>query len=255
MAAAVVLRKVPFGVLLFKRLVFRRELRLPDREEEHGDGDEHNGRHNDKQRLIVHMIQTGGLGVGVEHRRNAEIQNAADCAHQINDGVRARTQGLWRHVWHEGDGGSAVRSHGDEQQAENNDERSRLEAGRLGGVAVVEQRENVHKDDGAASAEEDKGHPLADFCMALIRDGAEERQQKERQNVVRRHDCAGECFVHVEGLREDQRHDAVVHLPERADGQEREADQDGTFAVEFHFGSPFSSVLRTSRIFCIQYVG
>ena len=111
MAAAVVLRKVPFRVLLFKRLIFRRELRFPDREEEHGDGDEHNGRHNDKQRLIVHMIQTGGLGVGIEHRRNAEIQNAADRAHQIDDGVRTRAQRLWRHVGHEGDGGSAVRSH------------------------------------------------------------------------------------------------------------------------------------------------
>ena len=120
-AAAVVLRKVPFRVLLFKRLIFRRELRLPDREEEHGDGDEHNGRHNDKQRLIVHMSQTGGLGVGIEHRRNAEIQNAADRAHQIDDGVRTRAQRLWRHVGHEGDGGSAVRSHGDEQQAEDDD--------------------------------------------------------------------------------------------------------------------------------------
>ena len=44
------------------------------------------------------------------HRRNAEIQNAADRAHQIDDGVRTRAQGLWRHVGHEGDGGSAVRS-------------------------------------------------------------------------------------------------------------------------------------------------
>ena len=251
MAAAVVLREVPFGVLLFKRLIFRRELRLLDRKEEHGDGDEHDGRDDDEQRLIVHMLHTRGLGVGIKHSRDAEIQNAADRAHQIDDGVRARAQGLGRDVGH----GRTVRSHGDEQQAEDDDERGRLESGGLRSVAVVEQGENVHEDDGAAGAEEDKGHALADLRVALIRDGAEERQQEERQNVVRRHNCTGEGFVHVEGLRENQRHDAVIHLPERADGQEREADQDGALVVELHFGSSFSNVLRTSRIFCMQYAG
>ena len=67
------------------------------------------------------MLHTGSFGVGIEHRRNTEIQNAADRAHQIDDGVRTRAQRLWRHVWHERNSGSAVRSHGDEQQAEDDD--------------------------------------------------------------------------------------------------------------------------------------
>ena len=74
--------------------------------------------------------------------------------------------------------------------------------------------------------------------MALIRDRAEERQQKERQNVVRRHDRAGERFVHVEGLREDQRHDAVVHLPERTDRQKRQAHQNRATVVQLHGNAP-----------------
>ena len=67
--------------------------------------------------------------------------------------------------------------------------------------------------------------------MALIRDRAEERQQKERQNVVRRHDRAGERFVHVEGLREDQRHDAVIHLPEGTDAKKSQSDQKRSFVI------------------------
>ena len=252
MAAAVVLGEVPFGVLLLERLIFRRELRLLDCEEQDGDGDEHDGRDDDEQRLVVDVVQPGRLRIGIEDRGHAEIEDAADCAHQVDDGVRARAQGLGRDVGHEGDRRGAIGAHGDEQQTQHDDERGRLQPGGLGGVAVVEQGEDVHEDDGAARAEEDERHALADLRMAPVRQRAEERQQEQREDVVRRHDRAGEGLVHVEGLGEDQRHDAVIHLPERADGQKREADEDGALIVELHFSSPFCKVLRTSRIFCMQ---
>ena len=89
MAAAVVLGEVPFGVLLLERLIFRRELRLLDCEEEDRDGDEHDGRDDDEQRLVVDVVQPGRFRIGIEDRGHAEVEDAADRAHQVDDGVRA----------------------------------------------------------------------------------------------------------------------------------------------------------------------
>ena len=52
-------REVPFRVRRLERLIFRRQLRLLDRQEQNADGDEHDGRHDHKQRLIVHAPARG----------------------------------------------------------------------------------------------------------------------------------------------------------------------------------------------------
>ena len=43
------------------------------------------------------------LAVGIHDRGNTEINNAAECAHEINDGVCLAAQGLGGDVGHERD--------------------------------------------------------------------------------------------------------------------------------------------------------
>ena len=131
-----------------------------------------------------------------------------------------------------------------EQQAENDHERNGLEGGRRGGIAVVDKRQQVHEYDRKAGAEKDKRHALANLRVRFVRDRAEQRQQKQRKHVVGRHYRAGIRLVEVECVGQYKWNDAVVHLPERADGQERKARQYGAFVVKLHFlRSPSGLVL------------
>ena len=179
------------------------------------------------------MVQTLGPGGGIERRRHAQIQHAAHRAHEVNDGVGPGAQGLGGHVGHEGHRRRAVGAHGDEQQAQHDNKAHQLEGGGLGGIAVVQDGQQVHEDHRRPGARQDEGGPAAHPGLpAPVGETAEQGQQEQSQNVVRRHDDAGEGLVHVEGSAEDQGHQIVVHLPEGADREKGQPHQDGALVVQ-----------------------
>ena len=102
------------------------------------------------------------------------------------------------------------------------------------GIGVVQHGQQVHQYDRRRCAADDVGHTAADARVRPIRQRAEERQQEQRQHIIRRHDRARNRLVQVESIRQDQRHHAVIHLPENADGQKRQTDQHGALGVELH---------------------
>ena len=63
----------------------------------------------------------------------------------------------------------------------------------------------------------------AQFGSALIGQAAEQGQQEQGQHVIRGHDHTGNAFADAKGFGEDLGDQVVVHLPERADRQERKA--------------------------------
>ena len=184
------------------------------------------------------MLKSRDLAVGVHDRGNAEIDDAAERAHEIDDGVCLAAQGLGRDIRHQCDRRRPVCTHRHEQQPENDDEGHGLEAARRGGIAVVYDGQNVHQDDCSARAEKHIGHTLADPGARFVRERAEKRQQEQREDVVRRHYHARIGLVELEGICKEQWNDAVVHLPESADGQERKSRQYGSFVVKFHMTPP-----------------
>ena len=102
-----------------------------------------------------------------------------------------------------------------------------------------ESKKDVHEKDieylaRSRRAAEDKRHPPPDLRARPITQRAEERPQTQRQHIIRRHDRARNRLVQVESIRQNQRHHAVIHLPENADGQERQTDQHGALGVELH---------------------
>ena len=99
-------------------------------------------------------------------------------------------------------------------------------------VGVVDDGQEDHAHHGKCGADEYEGHAAAQAAVAAVGESAEERQEEEGEDVVGSHDHAREGLVQVKRVREHE--DAVVHLPERADGEEREADKDGPADVEFH---------------------
>ena len=105
-------------------------------------------------------------------------------------------------------------------------------------VQIVTGAQNVHQDDCSARAEKHIGHTLADPGARFVRERAEKRQQEQREDVVRRHYHARIGLVELEGICKEQWNDAVVHLPESADGQERKSRQYGSFVVKFHMTPP-----------------
>ena len=50
-----------------------------------------------------------------------------------------------------------------------------------------------------------------------VQSGAEYRQQKQRQDIVQRHNDAAQGLIEMKGIGEYQRNDGVVHLPEGTD--------------------------------------
>ena len=96
---------------------------------------------------------------------------------------------------------------------------------------VVREGEDDEERRGRDGAEDDEGRPAPAAALALVRDGAEERQQEERQHVVRRHDDAGERLRHAEFVREYLGYNGVVGLPEGADKEKGETDEDGALIV------------------------
>ena len=72
------------------------------------------------------------------------------------------------------------------------------------------------------------------FAAALIGQRAENRQQKNGQNIVQGHDHAGPGLGHTEFIGQDQGNGGVVGLPEGTDQEESEAYQDRALIVELH---------------------
>ena len=89
--------------------------------------------------------------------------------------------------------GSTFRRH--EQQPQRDDEHRELTRARAICVAVVKKRQQIHQDHRSRRAAEDKRHPPPDLRARPITQRAEERQQKQRQHIVRRHDRAGNGLV------------------------------------------------------------
>ena len=89
-AVRLLLHELLLGMLGLVFLLRRRELRLVCREVQHDDRNRHQHRHDDKKRLVVHMLGPRRLAVRIQHRRHDQIRNAADRAHQVDDRVRAR---------------------------------------------------------------------------------------------------------------------------------------------------------------------
>ena len=221
-------------MLPFKLLLLGDEPGLLDRQKQYCNSDEHDRGNDHEQRLIVYVRKTGYLAVGVHDRRDAEVDNAAESAHEVYYRVALAAQGLGRDVRHQCDRGRAVGAHGDQQQAEHDHKGYGLEAAWRCGIAVVYHRQQVHQDDRKPRAEQDKRHALSDLRARPVRYRAEQRQQEQREHVVGRHYRAGIRLVEMECVCKYKRYDAVIHLPERADGQERKACQYGAFVVKLH---------------------
>ena len=170
---------------------------------------------------------------------HGQRKDAAQRAHQIDDGVSLAAQGLGGHVRHQRHGRRTIGAHGDQQQPQRDHEQQQF-------FVVVRIRQDVHQDDRRRRAAQNKGHAPSQLRVALVGQLAEEGQQEQRQHVIHGHDHAHQTVLHVEGVLQNQGNHIVVQLPERADGQERKAHQQRPFVVQFHL---FSSVLRKDRIF------
>ena len=106
------------------------------------------------------------------------------------------------------------------------------------GVGIINHGENVHQNRSHGRAHKDKGHTAADGGIHPVAQSAKEGQQHQRKNIIRGHDEAGNRFIEVKGLLEDEGNDVVVHLPEGTDGQKRKTDENRAGIVEFHASSP-----------------
>ena len=102
----------------------------------------------------------------------------------------------------------------------------------MGGVAVIQDRQQHHQQDSAACPAKDEGHPAAQAAAVSIADGAKQRQQEQSQYIIRRHNNTGVGLIQVEGIGKDLGDHAVIHLPKGADGKERKPHQDGALIIE-----------------------
>ena len=200
----------------------RGERLFADRHHEHDDAQHHQNGDAGKDDVIA-----GVLARGDEEADHRQCDHAADGAHEVDDGVGARAQGLGRQIRHQRDGRGTIGRHGDERQAERNDEHREIAGCRRAG-------EQHHQQDGSRRAADDERRALAKGRIHLVGKRADQGQEEHSENVVRCHDRTDERFVQMEGALQDQRNDAVVHLPEGADGQEGQTDQQGALVVQFH---------------------
>ena len=226
-------------MLGFQLHVFLMQLLLPNGGKQNADRNCHDTRYNNKQRQIVDMLETRNTAGGIQDAGNKQVQNAAHGAHQIDDGIGAAAQRLGGDIGHEGDRRRAVGAHGDQQQTQHGNEQHQFGDRGIGGVAVIQNGQQHHQQDGAAGTDQNKGHTASHTAAALIADGAEQRQQEQGKDIIRRHDDAGIGFIKVEGVGEDLGDHTVVHLPKGADGKERKPDQYGAFVVELQVHSQY----------------
>ena len=185
------------------------------------------------------MLETRNTAGGIQHAGNKQVQNAAHGAHEVDDGIGTAAQRLGGDIGHEGDRRRAVGAHGNQQQSQHGNEQHQFGDRGIGGVAVIQNGQQHHQQDGAAGTDQNEGHTAPHAAAAFIADGAEQRQQEQGKDIIRRHDDAGIGFIKVEGVGEDLGDHTVVHLPEGADGKERKPDQYGAFVVELQVHSQY----------------
>ena len=86
-----------------------------------------------------------------------------------------------------------------------------------------------------------EGRPPAESRTAAVGDRAEQRQKKQRQHIVQRHDDAGGSLRQAEFIGQNQWDRGVVCLPEGADQKKRKSDIHGAPVIQLHgILSPFS---------------
>ena len=102
------------------------------------------------------------------------------------------------------------------------------------GTDIIRKGQEKHGNYRRRSTAEDKGRTSAQLRMYLIGQASEKRKHKKSQDIVNRHNSAGNGVADVEGVFQNQRDDAVVELPEGADRQKGQTDQNGPFCVKLH---------------------
>ena len=112
------------------------ELRLVDLRTEDDEGDEHDARSYAEVGDVAHH---GIVNVArFEQHSGAEYHDAARRTHEVYDGVRLASQGLYRHVGHECDCGGAEHGHG--QKHHEQDRNKENEHTRLAGAYLMYAR-------------------------------------------------------------------------------------------------------------------
>ena len=107
-------------------------------------------------------------------------------------------------------------------------------------LGVVDKAETDQRHGGDQRTHHDKGRTPSLFVAAFIGNRAEQRQHKQRQHIVRRHDDARPGLAHAELVGQDQGNGVVIGLPEGADQEKGKAHQNGAFVVQLHTRFSFS---------------
>ena len=121
MTCAVVGGKVPLGVGGLQLLVCFLKLRLLDGQVQNDNSHDHDHRDDEEQRAVADVFHALRFGRRVQHGGQPQVQDAADRAHQVDDGVCAAAQRLGGDVGHQGHSRGAVGAHGHQQQAQHHD--------------------------------------------------------------------------------------------------------------------------------------
>ena len=101
-------------------------------------------------------------------------------------------------------------------------------------LPVVHKGEQHQRDCRHDRAKEDEGRAPAHAAFAAVRQRAEQRQQKQRQYVVHRHDDAGAGLRHAELIHKNFGNNRIVSLPEGRNEEKSKADEDGALIVQLH---------------------
>ncbi len=83
-------------------------------------------------------------------------------------------------------------------------------------------------------ADQDERHPPADGRTQPVRPGADRRLDQQGGDVIERHEEADPGRGETEFIRQEERHESVVHAPDDTDAEETKAKQEGLAVVEFH---------------------
>ena len=109
-----------------------------------------------------------------------------------------------------------------------------------GAGAGHKQRQHSSQGDQAKGhradrrADQDEGHAPPDGRAQAVRPGAHRRLDEQRGDVIQGHEEADQRRRQPELVRQEERHEGVVHPPDDADAEKTEAEQEDLAVVEFH---------------------
>ena len=101
-------------------------------------------------------------------------------------------------------------------------------------LCVVHEGQRDQHDRRDQRADDDKRRAAAALAPMLVGDRAEQRQHKQRQHIIQRHDHTRPGLGHTELVGQNQGDRVVVGLPERADEKERKAHKNCAFVIQLH---------------------